>query len=104
MWDECQVTLNACVIKFYHQKKQAFDYIVLATTDSGLNATWLVRHYEERPEIEQDYQQMKSGGWQLQKLSSTKLQRDRVVRLECGHELQPLSIIRQHASRESLRQ
>jgi len=32
----------------------------------------MVRHYEERPEIEQDYEQMKSGGWQLQKLSSTR--------------------------------
>ena len=31
-----------------------------------------MRHYEERPEIEQDYEQMKSGGWQLQKLSSTR--------------------------------
>jgi hypothetical protein len=31
-----------------------------------------VRHYEERPEIEQDYEQMKSGGWQLKKLSSTR--------------------------------
>ena len=30
------------------------------------------RHYEERPEIEQDYEQMKSGGWQLKKLSSTR--------------------------------
>jgi hypothetical protein len=27
---------------------------------------------EERPEIEQDYEQMKSGGWQLKKLSSTR--------------------------------
>ena len=32
----------------------------------------MVRHYEERPEIEQDYEQMKSGGWQLQKLSATR--------------------------------
>ncbi len=32
----------------------------------------MVRHYEERPEIEQDYEPMKSGGWQLQKLSSTR--------------------------------
>ena len=31
-----------------------------------------MRHYEERPEIEQDYEQMKSGGWQLNKLSSTR--------------------------------
>lgn len=33
---------------------------------------WIVRHYEERPEIEHDYQQMKSGSWQLEKLSSTR--------------------------------
>jgi len=42
------------------------------TTDLELSASWIVRHYEERPEIEQDYEQMKSGGWQLQKLSSTR--------------------------------
>jgi hypothetical protein len=44
----------------------------LVTTDQELSASWIVRHYEERPEIEQDYEQMKSGGWQLQKLSSTR--------------------------------
>jgi hypothetical protein len=31
-----------------------------------------VRHYEERPEIAQDYEQRKSGGWQLKKLSATR--------------------------------
>ena len=46
--------------------------IVLVTTDQQLTWPWIVRHYEERPEIEQDYEQMKSGGWQLQKLSSTR--------------------------------
>jgi hypothetical protein len=44
----------------------------LVTTDLKLSASWIVRHYEERPEIEQDYEQMKSGGWQLKKLSSTR--------------------------------
>jgi hypothetical protein len=48
------------------------DHIVLVTTDQRLKGPWIVRHYEERPEIEQDYQQMKSGGWQLKKLSSTR--------------------------------
>jgi len=32
----------------------------------------MVRHYAERPEIEQDDEQMQSGGWQLQKRSSTR--------------------------------
>jgi hypothetical protein len=31
-----------------------------------------MHHDEERPEIEQDYEHMKSGGWHLQKLSSTR--------------------------------
>ena len=72
MWNECEVPLNACVIRFWNKKKKRIDHIVLVTTDRKLNASWIVRHYEERPEIEQDYEQMKSGGWQLKKLSSTR--------------------------------
>jgi hypothetical protein len=72
MWAECDVPLNACVIRFWNKKKKRTDHMVLVTTDLALSASWMVRHYEERPEIEQDYEQMKSGGWQLKKLSSTR--------------------------------
>jgi hypothetical protein len=72
MWAECEVPLNACVIRYWNKRKKCTDHIVLVTTDLKLNASWIVRHYEERPEIEQDYEQMKSGGWQLKKLSSTR--------------------------------
>ena len=72
MWTECEVPLNACVMRFWNKKKKWTDHIVLVTTDLKLNAPWIVRHYEERPEIEQDYEQMKSGGGQLHKLSSTR--------------------------------
>lgn len=72
VWDQCEVELNACVIRFFNQKKKALDYIVLVTTDLSLPVVWVVRHYEERPEIEQDYEQLKSGGWMLKKLSSTR--------------------------------
>jgi len=72
MWPECHVPLNACVIRFWHTKKKRIEPIVLVTTDLELSASGMVRHDEERPEIEQDYEQMKSGGWQLQKLSSTR--------------------------------
>jgi hypothetical protein len=71
-WTECAVPLNACVIRFWNTKKKCTDPIVLVTTDLELNAPWIVRHYEERPEIEQDDEQMKSGGWQLKKLSATR--------------------------------
>src|SRR5712691_11642142 len=72
LWAECRVPLNACVIRYWNRKKAAVDHIVLVTTDQCLSGPWIVRHYEERPEIEQDYEQMKSGGWQLKKLSSTR--------------------------------
>jgi len=72
VWDECEAALNACVIRFYNEKKQALDYIVLVSSDLSLNAKWIVKHYQQRPEIEQDYEQLKSGGWLLQKLSSTR--------------------------------
>lgn len=60
------------MIGFYNNRKQKLDYIVLVTTDLRLNASWIVRHYEERPETEADYEQLKSGGWRLQKLSTTR--------------------------------
>ena len=72
MGAECAVPLNAWVMRFWNKKKKCTDHIVLVTTDLRLNASWIVRHYEERPEIEQDYEQRKSGGWQLQKLSATR--------------------------------
>ena len=53
------------MIRFWNKKKKRTDHIVLVTTELKLSAPWIVRHYEERPEIEQDYEQMKSGGWQL---------------------------------------
>jgi hypothetical protein len=72
VWDGCRVPLNACVIRYWNANKKKRDHIVLVTTDQALDDKWIVRHYEERPEIEQDYEQMKSGGWHLKKLSSTR--------------------------------
>jgi hypothetical protein len=72
VWDSCTVGLNACVIRFWNDKKKIQDYIVLVTTDLKFSAALIVRHYEERPEVEQDYQQLKSGGWLLNKLSTTR--------------------------------
>lgn len=72
MFGTSEAPLNACVIRYWHEKKKQEDYIVLATTDTSLDAKWIICYYEERPEIEQDYEQMKSGGWHLKKLSSTR--------------------------------
>jgi hypothetical protein len=72
LWDACHVPLNACVIRYGNRKKDILDPMVLVTTDQRLTGPWIVRHYEERPEIEHDYEPMKSGGWQLKKLSATR--------------------------------
>jgi hypothetical protein len=72
VWDSCSVALNACVIRFWDAKQSRYGYIVLVTTDLTLSAKWIVLHYQQRPEIEQDYEQMKSGGWKLEKLSTTR--------------------------------
>ena len=71
-WPECAVSLNAWVMRFWNTKKKCTDPIVLVTTDRKLNAPGMVRHDEERPEIAQDDEQLKSGGWQLQKRSATR--------------------------------
>lgn len=55
-WTACEVPLNACVIRLWNKKKKCTDHIVLITTDLQLSASWIMRHYEERPEIEQDYE------------------------------------------------
>jgi hypothetical protein len=72
MWAGCDVALTACVIRYGHRQKKALDHLVLVPTAQRLPGPWRVRHYEERPEMEQDYQQMKRGGWQRTKLSSTR--------------------------------
>jgi hypothetical protein len=55
----------------------------------------MVRHYEKRPEIKQDYQQMKSGEWQLKKRSSTRY--SEIVFLDSGVFL--LSYVGSHRKR-----
>jgi hypothetical protein len=72
MWSECQVPLNAWVMRFWNTKKKRPDYIALVTTDQDLSASWSVHHSEERPAIAQDYQQRKRGDWQLKKRGATR--------------------------------
>lgn len=65
LWTEGAVLLNACVSRFWKKKPKCTDHVVLVTTARKLTASWVGRHDEERPEIEQDDEPMQSGGWQL---------------------------------------
>ena len=71
-WSACEVPWHAWVMSCWKKKQKRTDQSVLVTPDRKLNASWIVRHDEERPEMAQDYAQMKSGGWQLPKLRATR--------------------------------
>ncbi len=71
-WAEWAVPRPACERRFWNKKTKRPAPRVCVTTDLGLSAPWIVRHDAERPEIEQDAEQRKSGGWQLKKLRATR--------------------------------
>lgn len=61
------VPINACVV---HDKKTD-KYFVFMTTDTGKTARQIINTYELRPEIEEDFRQMKDF-WKLEDFKSTK--------------------------------
>jgi hypothetical protein len=71
-WPEGQVPLNAWVMRLWKKKTKRTDPLVLVTTDQERRASWIVRHYEERPAIAQDYEPLQSGGWHLKKRRATR--------------------------------
>lgn len=65
---EESVEINAAVVWDY----KADNYFVFATTDLTKNAKQIIQMYELRPEIEEDYRQLKDF-WLLDEFKSTKL-------------------------------
>src|SRR5262249_56807638 len=51
MWPECAVPLNACVIRFWNNKKNWTDHMHLVTIDLKLNVHFMMRLYVLHPEI-----------------------------------------------------
>jgi hypothetical protein len=72
MWQsehpENDVPLNACVVWDIKDDK----YYVFVTTDTEKTAKHIIRTYELRPEIEEDYRQLKDF-WKLEDFKSTKI-------------------------------
>ena len=64
---EKDVPINACVV---HDKKTD-SYFVFMTTDTSKTARQIINTYELRPEIEEDFRQMKDF-WKLEDFKSTK--------------------------------
>jgi len=72
MWEsevaENDVPLNACVV--WDAKDD--EYYVFVTTDITKTAKQIIQTYEMRPEIEEDYRQLKDF-WKLEDFKSTKI-------------------------------
>ena len=72
MWEserpEADVPVNGCVV---HDRKDD-EYYVFVTTDTEKTARQIILAYEMRPEIEEDYRQLKDF-WCLEDFKSTKL-------------------------------
>ena len=66
--DPPNVDLNACVV----WDIEANNYYVFATTDTSKTAADILKTYNLRPEIEEDYRQLKEF-WKLEDFKSTKL-------------------------------
>ena len=64
---ENDVPINACVV---HDTKED-KFLVFMTTDTTKNARQIIKTYELRPEIEEDFRQMKDF-WELSDFKSTK--------------------------------
>jgi hypothetical protein len=65
---EKDVPVNACVV--WDTKDD--DYYVFVTTDTTKSARQIIQTYEIRPEIEEDYRQLKDF-WNLEDFKSTKI-------------------------------
>lgn len=66
--DNDDVEINSCVV----WDPETDNYFVFCTTDTTVNAKQIITTYELRPEIEEDYRQLKDF-WKLQDFKSTKL-------------------------------
>jgi hypothetical protein len=62
------VEMNGCVV----WDKQSGEYFVFVTTDTSVSAKQIIKTYELRPEIEEDYRQIKDF-WKIENFRSRKL-------------------------------
>lgn len=66
------VDLNACIVWDTKATDKDKEYFVFVTTDLSKSAKQIIRTYELRPEIEEDFRQIKDF-WKIEDFKSTKL-------------------------------
>jgi len=65
------VEINVCVVHDEKAKTKDKEFFVFMTTDTSATSRQIIKTYELRPEIEEDYRQLKDF-WQIEDFRSTK--------------------------------
>jgi len=87
LWEGLEVPMNVCVVrckdkdknkdkdkdKSKDKKTEDWQYFGFITTDLTASAKQIIATYQTRPEIEEDYRQLKSSSWHLEKFCTTRL-------------------------------
>jgi hypothetical protein len=72
LWAELGVPMNVCVVRKTDPKSGEIEYCAFASTDLSLSAKQLIELYQTRPEIEEDYRQLKSESWHIDVFHATR--------------------------------
>jgi len=73
VWEGLGIAMNVCVVRYHDKETGAWRYFGFATTDLTLSAKQIILTYQIRPEIEEDYRQLKSSSWRLEQFCATQL-------------------------------
>jgi hypothetical protein len=72
LWPELGVPVNVCVVRKTDPKTGEIEYFCFVCTDLSLSAKQLIELYQTRPEIEEDYRQLKSESWHIDGFHATR--------------------------------
>lgn len=73
LWTELGVEMNVCIVRYEDKDTRKWRYFGFATTDLSLTARQIIQLYQTRPEIEEDYRQLKSESWHIEHFCATQL-------------------------------
>jgi hypothetical protein len=72
LWAELGVPMNTCVVRKTDPKTGEIEYFCFVCTDLSLSAKQVIELYQTRPEIEEDYRQLKSQSWHIDVFHATR--------------------------------
>lgn len=72
VWAELGVPMNVCIVRKTDPKSGEIEYLGFAATDLSLSAKQLIELYQTRPEIEEDYRQLKNESWHIDVFHATR--------------------------------